>query len=132
MKETFNFLKSAGTYYIATINNGKPSNRPFGALYLLDNKIYTMTSKDKNVSKQIAKDNNVCIVACYNEQWIRINCSLIDDSENKEIKKTIIKENPWVEEMGYTLDNPNFQILYFEDAEATIYEDKDIVGEYKF
>ena len=50
---------------------------------------------------------DVCIVAYDNTNWIRINCQLIDDSNNIEVKKAIISEFDWAEEAGYTLDNPD-------------------------
>ncbi len=52
---------------------------------------------------------------------MRINCKLIDDSNNIEAKKAIIEEFDWAEEAGYTLDNPDFQVLYIKEADATIY-----------
>ena len=134
MEETFKFLKeNTKVNYLSTINGDKPSCRPFGDPVLFDNKIYVLTSKNKNVSKQIEKNNNVCIVAYDNEKWIRINCRLIDDSNNIEEKKEVIKEFDWAEEAGYTLDNPDFQVLYIKDAESTIYdEDGNVIEKYSF
>lgn len=134
MKETFEFLKTrTQVNYVTTINGDKPSCRPFGDPVLFDGKIYALTSKTKEVSKQIAQNNNVCIVAYDGEDWIRINCKLVDDSENMEAKKAIIKEFDWAEEAGYTLDNPNFQVLYIADADAKIYdEDGNLKEEYQF
>lgn len=134
MKETFEFLKErTQVNYIATINGNKPSNRPFGDPVLFDNKIYILTQKQKEVSKQIAENNHVCIVAYDEENWIRINCELIDDSENIEAKKAVIAEFDWAEEAGYTLDNPNFQVLYIKNADSTIYDsDGNIIEKYEF
>lgn len=134
MKETYEFLKEkTKVNYVSTINGDKPSCRPFGDPVLFDNKIYVLTNKQKEVSKQIAKNNNVCIVAYDNQDWIRINCKLIDDSDNLEAKKAIIKEFDWAEEAGYTLDNPDFQILYITNAKGTIYnEDGEILFEKEF
>lgn len=134
MNETFEFLKTrTQVNYVTTINGDKPSCRPFGDPVLFDGKIYALTSKTKEVSKQIAKNNNVCIVAYDGEEWIRINCKLIDDSENIEAKKAIINEFDWAEEAGYTLDNPDFQVLYIADADATIYdEDGNVSSKYTF
>ena len=134
MLETFKFLKeNTKVNYLSTINNGKPSCRPFGDPILFDNKIYIITSKHKNVSKQIAINNNVCIVAYDNENWIRINCKLIDDSNNLQAKQAVIDEFDWAIEAGYTLDNPDFQILYMSDVDATIYnEDGEVISTHKF
>ncbi len=124
MRETFKFLKeNTKVNYVSTINGDKPSCRPFGDPVLFDNKIYVLTNKKKNVSKQLEINNNVCIVAYDNTNWIRINCKLIDDSSNMDAKQAIINEFDWAEEQGYTLDNPNFQVLYVADAEATIYDE---------
>ncbi len=134
MNETFKFLKeNTQVNYVATINGNVPSCRPFGDPILFDNKIYVLTNKEKAVSKQIALNNNVCIVAYDGTDWIRINCRLIDDSDNIEAKKAVIEEFDWAIEAGYTLDNPNFQILYLKDAISTIYdEDGNTLNTYKF
>ena len=91
MNETYKFLKeNTQVNYVSTINDGKPSCRPFGDPIMVDNKIYVITNKHKNVSKQIEKNNNVCIVAYDDEKWIRINCELIDDSQNMKVKQAVI------------------------------------------
>lgn len=134
MEETFNFLKEkTKVNFVATINGDKPSNRPFGDPIMFDDKIYVLTNKQKNVSKQIAINNNVCIVAYDNENWIRVDCKLIDDSNNINAKKAIISEFDWAEDAGYTLDNNDFQILYIKDATSTIADsDGNILETYKF
>ena len=136
MEEVFNFLKEkTKVNFVATINENKPSNRPFGDPVLFDNKIYVLTSAKKNVAKQIEQNSNVCIVAYNNtdETWIRINCQLIDDSNNVDAKQAIINEFDWAEESGYTLDNPDFKALYMANVEATIYDiDGNELNNYKF
>ncbi len=54
MKETYDFLVKTEVNYLSTIDGDKPSCRPFGAPIIYDDKIYILTSKHKNVSKQIA------------------------------------------------------------------------------
>ena len=129
MNETYNFLKErTKVNFVSTIDGERPSCRPFGDPVLIDGKIYVLTNKQKNVSKQIDKNNNVCIVAYDSQDWIRINCKLIDDSNNIKVKQAIIDEFDWAIDAGYTLDNPNFQILYMADVNATIYnEDGEII-----
>ena len=129
MNETYNFLKErTKVNFVSTIDGERPSCRPFGDPVLIDGKIYVLTNKQKNVSKQIDKNNNVCIVAYDSQDWIRINCKLIDDSNNIKVKQAIIDEFDWAIDAGYTLDNPNFQILYMADVNATIYnEDGEIL-----
>ncbi len=134
MNETFKFLKeNTQVNYLATINGDKPSLRPFGDPFLYNGKIYVITNKKKEVSKQIARNNHVCIVAYDNENWIRINCELVDDSDNINAKKAAISEYDWAESAGYTLDNPNFQILYMHNVTAVIYDEEGHpINSYKF
>lgn len=134
MNETYKFLKeNTQVNFVATIDGDKPSLRPFGDPFTYNNKIYVLTNKQKNVSKQISLNNNVCIVAYDNSNWIRINCKLIDDSDNVEAKRAALKEFEWAEEAGYTLDNKDFQILYMSDAISTIYnEDGNVLNKFEF
>ena len=134
MNETYKFLKeNTQVNFVATINGDKPSLRPFGDPFIFNNKIYGLTSKKKNVYKQISNNNHVCVVAYDEKNWIRINCQLIDDSENIDAKKAAINEYEWAEEAGYTLDNPNFAILYMSNVDSTIYdEDGCIIATYDF
>lgn len=134
MEETFEFLKvRTQVNYVATINGDKPSCRPFGDPVLFDGKIYVLTNATKKVAKQIAENNNVCIVAYDDEDWIRIDCKLIDDSNNIEAKKAIINEFDWAEEAGYTLDNPDFKTFYIANATSIIYdEDGNEKAKYNF
>ncbi|MBQ7141430.1 MAG: pyridoxamine 5'-phosphate oxidase family protein [Bacilli bacterium] len=134
MNETYKFLKeNTQVNYVSTINGEKPSCRPFGDPIMVDNKIYVITNKHKNVSKQIEKNNNVCIVAYDDEKWIRINCELIDDSQNMKVKQAVIDEFDWALEAGYTLDNPEFQVLYMANAESTIYDEEgEVLETYTF
>ena len=134
MDKTFDFLKhKTQVNYVSTINGDKPSCRPFGDPVLFDGKIYVLTNAQKNVAKQIDNNNNVCIVAYDGNQWIRINCKLIDDSNNTAAKQAIINEFDWAEEAGYTLDSPDFKTYYLADADATIYdEDGNIVTKETF
>lgn len=134
MNETFKFLKeNTKVNFVATINENRPSCRPFGDPIMFDNKIYVITSKHKNVSKQIAQNNHVCIVAYDENNWIRINCDLIDDSNNMKAKQAVIDEFDWAIDAGYTLDNSDFQVLYMANAESVIYDEEgEIIGKYNF
>ncbi len=47
------------------------------------------------------------------------------------VKQAVIDEFDWAIEAGYTLDNPEFQVLY--NVDATIYnEDGEILESYNF
>lgn len=134
MNKTFDFLKNkTQVNFVATIDGDRPSLRPFGDPVLFDGKIYILTNAKKNVAKQIATNNHVCIVAYDGTDWIRINCELVDDSDNIEARKAIIAEFEWAEEAGYTLDAPDFKAFYLANATATIYnEEGEVLAKEKF
>lgn len=134
MKETYEYLKEADVNYVTTVNGDKPRCRPFGAPIIFNDLIYVLTSKHKNVSKQIAKNNNVCIVAYIpeKENWLRIDCKLIED-DNSSAKQKFLTEFPSLEEAGYSLDNPDMQVLYMANATSIIYdEDGNELAKYNF
>jgi uncharacterized pyridoxamine 5'-phosphate oxidase family protein len=134
MEKTFDFLKNrTKVNFVATINEDKPSCRPFGDPILYNGNMYAMTHAEKKVAKQIAKNNHVCIVAYDGENWIRINCQMINESDNIEAKKAAIAEFDWAEEAGYTLDAPDFVLYRIANAKSTIYnEDGDVLEEEEF
>ncbi len=118
MKEVYEFLKSSGVFYLATIDNDKPRVRPFGAINIYNDKIYLQTGKIKPVSKQIEKNNNVEICAFKDGKWIRVEAKLIRD-ESREAKVSMLEANPELKAM-YSADDANTEVLYMENVKATI------------
>lgn len=135
MQEVFDYLKSLEVNFLATRNGAGVSCRPFGDPVQFDSKIYMLTNARKDVAKQIAENNRLCIVA-YNPKkgdWLRVFCEAVDDSENKAAKQAIIDEFDWAEEAGYTLDNPDFKCYYLANAQAEIRDsDGEILAKYDF
>ena len=119
MKETYEFLKKCGTFYIATIDKNKPRVRPFGVVNIFDNKLYIQTGKIKNVSKQMEINPNVEICGFYNGEWIRLEGEVVRD-ERIEAKKSMLDANPVLKNM-YKADDDNTEVLYFKNAKATFY-----------
>ena len=119
MEEVEKFLKDCGTYYIATIEDNKPRVRPFGTVNIFEGKLYIQTGKSKNVSKQIEKNNNVEICAFKDGRWIRINGKLVRD-DRTEAKEDMLNNYPELRGMYDPMDD-NTEVLYFTNAEATIY-----------
>ena len=79
MKQVCNFLKEAGTYYLATMDGDQPRVRPFGTAHIFEDKLYIQTGKGKAVAKQINANPKVEICAMNGEEWIRIEGTLVLD-----------------------------------------------------
>lgn len=119
MEEVYKFLKECETYYLATMDGDMPRVRPFGTVNLYEGKLYIQTGKVKNVSKQIDANNNVELCGFKNGEWIRVSGKLIND-DRLEAKKDMLDHYPSLRNM-YDENDDNTQVLYFEDASATIY-----------
>ncbi|MCQ2494118.1 MAG: pyridoxamine 5'-phosphate oxidase family protein [Lachnospiraceae bacterium] len=118
MNEVYEFLKKCGTYYLATVDGDQPRVRPFGTIDLFDGKLYIQTGKVKDVSKQLHANPKAEISAFNGTEWIRVAGKLISD-DRKEAKEHMLEQYPHLKAM-YSADDDNTEVLYFEDAVATI------------
>ncbi len=118
MNEVYEFIKSCGTYYLATVDDGKARNRAFGTINLYDGKLYIQTGKKKDVSKQIQK-NPYVEICCFNgSNWLRLSGKLVRD-DRREAKVDMLDHYPDLKAM-YSPDDDNTEVLYFTEATATI------------
>ena len=118
MKEVYDFLKSCGTYYLATVEGDQPRVRPFGTVAIFDGKLYIQTGKVKPVSHQLHANPKAEICAFADGKWIRVAGKLIAD-ERVEAKKHMLDDYPQLRGM-YDENDGNTEVFYFEDAVATI------------
>ena len=47
MQSVNDFIKKCGTYYLATVSEGKPEVRPFGTVNIFEGRLYIQTGKVK-------------------------------------------------------------------------------------
>ena len=118
MEREYEFLKNAGTYYLATVEGDQPRVRPFGTALIFEGKLYIQTGKVKPCSKQLAANPKAEICAFAGGKWIRIAGELIDD-DRFEAKKAMLDAYPNLRG-SYSEDDGNTQVLYFKNATATI------------
>ncbi len=130
MKETWEFLKNSGVFYIATMDGDQPRVRPFGVAEIFEDHLYIQTGKSKDVSKQIQINNNVELSSFNNGKWIRVTGKLVRD-DRVEAKKDILDKNPNLRGMYSEFDD-NTEVLYFESAKSVIYSFTDEPVEYNF
>ena len=119
MKEVYEFLKSVGTFYIATIDGDKPRVRPFGVVNIFEDKLYIQTGKIKNVSKQMQINPNVEICAFNGQVWVRLEGKVVRD-DRVEAKSSMLDANPMLKNM-YSAEDDNTEVLYITNAKATFY-----------
>ncbi len=119
MKRVEQFLKDAGTYYLATVEGDQPRVRPFGTAHIFDGKLYIQTGKKKDVSKQLHLNPKAEICAFINGQWLRISGELIED-DRREARVSMLDAYPSLKKM-YDPDDGNTEVFYFKNATATFY-----------
>ena len=117
MKRVEEFLKKAGTYYLATVEGDQPRVRPFGTVNIFDGKLYIQTGKVKPVSKQLHANPKAEICAFVDGTWLRVSGELISD-DNREAKKAMLDAYPSLRGM-YNEDDDNTEVFYIKNATAT-------------
>ena len=117
MEEVYQFLKDAGTYYLATADGDQPRVRPFGTVHIFENRLYIQTGKSKDVSRQLAANPKAEICAFKDGVWLRVAGRLIED-DRVEARKAMLDAYPDLQAM-YDENDGNTQVLYFQDAVAT-------------
>lgn len=118
MKEVLEFLKNCGTYYLATMDGDQPRVRPFGTIDMFENKLYFQTGKVKDVSKQLQANPKIELSGMLGDKWIRVQAVAIID-ERVVAKQHMLDAYPSLQEM-YKADDGNIEVLYLENATATI------------
>ena len=116
MEKVCEFLKSAGVYYLATVEGDQPRVRPFGTAHIFDGKLYIQTGKVKPVSRQLAANPKCEICAFKDGVWLRVAAELVED-DRVEAKKSMLDEYSDLRAM-YDENDANTQVLYLKNAVA--------------
>ncbi|MCD7723973.1 MAG: pyridoxamine 5'-phosphate oxidase family protein [Clostridiales bacterium] len=130
MQEVLDFLKAAGTYYLATMDGDQPRVRAFGTIHEFEGKLYIQTGRSKPVSQQMAKNPKVEICAFLNGRWVRVAATVVDD-DRVEAKKSMLDAYPNLRDR-YSETDSNTQVLYLKDAVATFSSFTDEPREVRF
>ena len=117
MKRVYEFLKSAGVYYLATVEGDQPRVRPFGTYNIFEDKLYIQTGKVKPCSKQLAANPKAEICAFHEGVWLRVAGELVED-DRVAARKSMLDAYPNLRAM-YDENDGNTQVFYFKNAVAT-------------
>ena len=117
MKRVYDFLKEAGTYYLATVEGDQPRVRPFGTVNEFEGKLYIQTGKVKPTSKQLLENPKAEICAFLGGEWVRVACELVED-DRFEARKSMLDAYPNLRGM-YDENDGNTQVFYMKNAVAT-------------
>ncbi len=117
MQSVYDFLKTCGTYYLATVEGGQPRVRPFGTIDLFEGRLYIQTGKIKAVSQQMHQNPKIEICACAGGEWLRVQALAVED-DRAEARRHMLEAYPELQRM-YAVDDGNTEVFYLKDATAT-------------
>jgi len=117
LEEICDFLKKAGTYYLATNEGDQPHVRPFGTANIFGGKLYIQTGKGKPVALQMEANPKVEISAMNGGEWIRLLATVVDDT-TPETVASMYEAYPFLKPAN--AENDNSQILYLTNIKATV------------
>jgi uncharacterized pyridoxamine 5'-phosphate oxidase family protein len=120
MEEVLDYLRSCGIFYLATNNGDQPHVRPFGAVCEHNGKLYIVTNNQKNVYRQMLKNSKVEICGMNKGTWIRVEGEAIHD-DIREARAKMMADNEAALSSMYTVDDGLMEVLYLQNATATIY-----------
>lgn len=124
MSQVVDFLNEAKTYYLATVEEGQPRVRPFGAAVEHNGKVYLATNNQKKVYQQLIANPKTEVSGMAKGKWIRLSGEAVFDN-TVEAKQAMLDANPALKNM-YSLDDDIFAVFYFKNMKATVYS---FVGE---
>jgi len=116
MKRVHDFFKSAGAYFLATLDGDQPRVRPFGTMHIFEEKLYIQTGRSKDVSKQIMANPKAELCAFKDGVWLRVTCELVED-DRVEARRSMLDEYKDLRAM-YDENDGNTQVFYLKNATA--------------
>lgn len=119
MQDVYEMLKKAGTYYLATCEEGQPRVRPFGTVNLFKGKLYIQTGKSKAVSRQLHANPKLEICAMADGRWLRVEASAVED-DDRAARVSMLEAYPDLQGM-YSPDDGNTEVWYLRHVTATVY-----------
>ncbi len=117
IEKVCDFLKAAGTYYLATDEAGQPRVRPFGTAHIFEGKLYLQTGLKKDVAKQMLANPKVEICAFKEGKWIRVAGEAVLD-ERLEAQESMLEAYPSLKGM-YAAGDGNTAVFWLKNASAT-------------
>ena len=119
MQEVYEFLKSCGVYYLATMDGDQPRVRPFGTADIYEGKLYIQTGKVNAVAQQMLANPKVEISAMASDgRWIRVAATAIED-DNVAAQAHMLDAYPELKAM-YAAGDGNTVVFWLKDATAQI------------
>lgn len=115
-------LQQVGTFYVATIEDGKPHNRPLDINAIYEDKLYFITKAPKNFFRQISNDPHFSLVAALSQDsFFRMEGEFAID-DRREAKAAVIAQNEDLCKGKYDADSDLTQVFYVKHGTTKVLE----------
>ena len=122
LQKTLKFLQDNKTFYVATVEDGKPKVRPFGLVLEYDGKLWFGTANTKSVYKQLQANPYVEISTTSPSMvWLRLSGKAVFEA-NMDVKRKAFELVPMLAHIYSGPDAPEFEVFYLDDACVTYWE----------
>lgn len=118
MQSVYNFLKAAGTYFLATCDEAQPRVRPFGTVHIFEDRLYFQTGKNKPVSHQLHLNPKLELCAMHEGRWLRVEATAVED-DRREARVSMLDAYPSLKAL-YSPDDGNTEVWYLRNVTATL------------
>ena len=113
-------LKTAGTFFVATVDGDQPRVRPFSSVCEFEGNAYLCTNNTKNCYAQMMANSRAELCGLNPDgTWVRIQCRLVRD--NRDEARAAMLADPTGPSQLYTLGDGLCEVLRIEDAVCTKY-----------
>ena len=121
LQKTLNFLQECKTFYLATVDGGRPRVRPFGLAIEHDGRLWFGTANTKSVYRQLQTNPHIEISATSpSMEWIRLSGKAVFES-NSDVKRKAFELLPMLASIYQGPDDPAFEVFYLADAEVVFH-----------
>ncbi|NLB91285.1 MAG: pyridoxamine 5-phosphate oxidase [Clostridiales bacterium] len=112
---------------LGTVENGEARTRTFQMLWIEGDRLYFCTGNKKPVYRQLKENPKISFTAMNSNTLESVSVSgtavFVDDINGK---RRALEENPGIQKIYHTPDNPEFELLYLEvsNVSSFIYSNK--------
>jgi len=115
MSETYEFLKKAGTFYLATVDRDKPRVRPFGFVMEYEGRLYFGGGDHKEFYRQLQANPELEISACVGPEWIRLRGKAHFDLSEEALEEAW-RQAPHLKAMYEKTPDRRMALFFVDDA----------------
>ncbi|MGD9909896.1 MAG: pyridoxamine 5'-phosphate oxidase family protein [Candidatus Izemoplasmatales bacterium] len=121
------YLKEAKVFYLATMRETGPSNRPIGGkpgfegdgFLKYEGKYYFYTDNRKLMYKELSNNPNIAMTFMVSGGYVRVFAA-VEFIDNVELKEQFLNENPVLKQI-YKADDQFFELYYLNEVNALLY-----------